>query len=145
MINKKYKIALITLPVLIGGYFIYRQLRGKKTYEEAVMEADGESTGGSTGGNTGGGSTGGGSTGDPYKLPNFYYKYKVVTLVSNLNVREEPSTTSSIVGSIPKGRIIALKPSSTSGWMSYGENPSNNIVDGYVSAQYVQKCDKTIC
>ena len=131
MINKKYKIALITLPVLIGGYFIYRQLKGKKTYEEAVMEADGVSTDGSTddGGSTGDGGGGSGSDSGTYA------KYKVTTLVSNLNIRQNPSTNSTILTSVPKGTIIDAKASSTSGWMEVMVGSTN----GFASAQYLTK------
>jgi uncharacterized protein YgiM (DUF1202 family) len=134
MINKKYKIALITLPVLIGGYFIYRLLKGKKTYEEAVMEADGGSTDGSTddGGSTGDGGSndGGGDSGS-----GTYAKYKVTTLVSNLNIRQNPSTNSTILTSVPKGTIIDAKASSTSGWMEVMVGSTN----GFASAQYLTK------
>jgi len=120
--QKKYKIALIGLPVLIGGYFIYRLLKGKNTYEEAVKSGDiGEGIGDGTDGN---GNTDAG-----------YFKYKVTTLVSNLNVREQPNTSSTILTTLPKGTIIDAKASSTSGWMEVMVGSTN----GFASAQYLTK------
>lgn len=65
-----------------------------------------------------------------------YQKYSVETLISNLNVRQTPSTNSSIVGSLAKGSIIFAKPSGTSGWYSYSEDGVKE--KGFVSSLYIK-------
>jgi hypothetical protein len=111
--TKTQKALIIGLPVLIGGYLIYKQFRGKKTYQEAVIENP----------------PGTEEQGEKFK------KYKVTTLVTPLNIREEPSTSSAKIGSLPKGSIIYAAASSTNGWMIYSEDGSNE--SGYVSADYL--------
>ena len=114
--TKLQKAALITVPILIGGYLIYKQVRGKKTYQEAVLT-------------------------NPPGTPNTpedvtkWEKYKVTTLATPLNIREQPSTSSAKIGSLPKGSIIWACASSTNGWMIYSADGSNE--SGYVSADYL--------
>jgi len=74
-------------------------------------------------------------TPNPPILPG-YQKYSVETLVSNLNVRQAPSTSSSVVGSLAKGSIIFAKPSGTSGWYSYSEDGVKE--KGFVSSLYIK-------
>jgi len=116
--NKKTKLAiLLSVPILIGGYFIFKQLRGKKTYQEAVQENP---------------------PGTPENTPENatkWKKYKVTTLVTPLNIREQPTTSSAKIGSLLKGSIIWACASSTSGWMKYSADGSNE--SGYVSADYL--------
>ena len=115
--NKKTKLALLLVPILIGGYIIYRQVRGKKTYQQAVLTNP---------------------PGTPENTPEDevkWEKYKVTTLVTPLNIREQPTTSSAKIGSLPKGSIIWACASSTSGWMIYSADGSNE--SGYVSADYL--------
>jgi hypothetical protein len=69
--------------------------------------------------------------------PTRWSSYKVNTSSSSLNVRNSPSATATIVGSLPKGSIIYAKPSSTSGWYEYSVNGLSSAVAGYVSSAYL--------
>ena len=114
--TKTKKALLIGVPVLIGVYLIYRQMRGKKTYQEAVIaHPPGTPTSTTTPPADGCGS------------------YKVTTVVSNLNVRQQPNTSSAIISSLPKGSTVSAKASSTSGWMELCSQ------SGFVSATYLTK------
>jgi uncharacterized protein YgiM (DUF1202 family) len=75
-------------------------------------------------------------TPEPLPIESGYKKYTVETLVSNLNVRQSPSTSSAVVGSLPKGSVIFAKPSSTSGWYSYSEDGTKE--KGFVSSLYIK-------
>lgn len=130
--NKKVKkYLLFGVPIAVGLYFVIRQFAGKKTYNDALNNPPAPPptttpttpTPNPNSGNTGSSDNGSGT-------------YKVTTLVSNLNVRERPSLTSSIVGSLPKGTTIWAVPSSTDGWFEYY---LNNELIGYVSANYLTR------
>jgi uncharacterized protein YgiM (DUF1202 family) len=111
--TKTKKALLIGVPVLIGGYLIYRQFRGKKTYQQAVIETP---------------------PGTPESTPDSgCVSYKVTTLATPLNVRDTPSTSGNKIGSLAKGTIVSAKASSTSGWMQLCEQT------GYASADYLTK------
>lgn len=112
--TKTKKALIIGVPVLIGAYLIFRQFRGKKTYQESVLtnppgapEKETEEIGCPT--------------------------YKVTTLVTPLNVRDTPSISGTKIGSLAKGTIVTAKASSTSGWMQLCEQT------GFVSADYLTK------
>ena len=117
--TKKTKLAILfSAPIIIGAYFIYRQFKGKKTYTAAVKQQGGQ----------------------PNEQPNVqtpFAKYIVETLVTALNVREQPSVTSAKIGSVAKGSQIFARPSSTSGWFEYSSNGTTKT--GYVSADYLKK------
>ena len=66
-----------------------------------------------------------------------FSKYRVTTLVSNLNVRQSASTSAPVVGSLPKDSIVYAKPSSTSGWYVYSANGTTD--SGFVSSLYLTK------
>lgn len=144
-LSKTQKYVLFGVPVAVGLYFIIRQFMGKKTYNDALQQQQGggDNGGGNTGGgntgggNTGGGNTGGGNTGGG-NVPSMEVSvYKVTTLVSNLNVREQPSTSSRIVASLAKGTLIRARASSTSGWFEAFPQTGSNQRLGYVSADYI--------
>jgi uncharacterized protein YgiM (DUF1202 family) len=119
--NKKTKVALLVgIPVLIGGYLIYKYMRGSKTLP--IEDEGGQQGGGQQGGQQGGGQQGGGQE---------CSSHTVVTQSSNLNIRQSPNTSSAIIGSLPKGSLANAKPSSTSGWMQLCDRA------GYVSSQYL--------
>lgn len=63
--------------------------------------------------------------------------YKVNTSSGGLNVRNAPSSSATVVSSLPKGSIIYAKPSSTSGWHEYSINGLSSAVAGYVSSAYL--------
>lgn len=115
-LSKKTKAALlIGVPLLIGGYLIFKQL--KKPNPNPTPNTDPT---------------------DPTPPPpppppaSGCSNYIVTTAVSNLNVRESPSTSSAIKGSRAKGSIVSAKQSSTSGWLQ--------LCDGsgyFVSGQYL--------
>jgi len=143
MDKKIKKYLLFGVPIAVGLYFVIRQFMGKKTYKDAINNPSPDpngngngsgGTGGGTGGNTGGGTGGGNTGGGGGTVTTGLVMYEVTTLVSNLNVREQPSVTSSIVASLPKGTYIFAKPSTTNGWFEYY---SNNVLVGYVSADYL--------
>jgi uncharacterized protein YgiM (DUF1202 family) len=75
---------------------------------------------------------GGGST---TSLSNSYDKYMVTTALTSLRIRENPSTASKELGSLPKGAIIFAKPSNTSGWHIYSKDGSTQF--GYVSSDFI--------
>jgi uncharacterized protein YgiM (DUF1202 family) len=142
MDKKIKKYLLFGVPIAVGLYFVIRQFMGKKTYNDAINNplpspdpnnggGNGNTGGGGNGGGNGGGGTGGGGT-----VTTGLVMYEVTTLVSNLNVRQQPSVTSSIVASLPKGTYIFAKPSTTNGWFEYY---SNNVLVGYVSADYLTR------
>jgi hypothetical protein len=66
-----------------------------------------------------------------------YQKYKVVTSTSNLNVRQSPSTSSSVLMTLAKGSTIFAKPSSTSGWHIYSKDGVSQT--GFVSSEFISK------
>jgi len=116
--NKGLKLFLLSLPIAIGGYFIYKQFAPKKPKKEDEVTPD--------------------------KPPvvvvgeNGFEKYMVNTMLSPLNVRSLASTLSSaILLNIPKGTIIFAKPSSTSGWSEFSKD--GKVRYGYVSSQYLLK------
>jgi len=109
--TKTTKTLLFGIPVLIGAYLIFKQVKKPKP----------------------------GPTPPPPPPPpppaptGECSNYKVTTAVSNLNVRSTPSTSAAIVGSLPKDSIISVKASSTTGWMQLCDN------SGYVSSLYLTK------
>lgn len=110
-INKKTKLALLFgVPILIGGYFIYKQFRKPKPPTPTPPKPNPTPSSGWT-------------------------KWKVNTVSTNLNVRSEANTSSSIVSSLPKDAIIYAKPSSTSGWYEYSSDGQTS--SGFVSSQYL--------
>lgn len=62
---------------------------------------------------------------------------KVVNVSSSLNIREQPSKQSSVVGKIGRGEIVQVQTSSMDGWIQvqYGD------VTGYVRDSYIQLID----
>ena len=110
-INKKTKLALLFgVPILIGGYFIYKQFRKKPTPPNPNPP-------------------------NPNPPSSGWTKYKVNTASTNLNVRSGANTSSGIVSSLAKGSIIWAKPSSTSGWHEYSSDGQTS--SGFVSSQYL--------
>lgn len=126
--TKLQKGLLIGVPALIGGYLLYRQFRGTKTYQQAALDTPPGTP--NQGGNQGG------DPGTDVPNPTMNFKqYKVTTLATPLNVRQEPSTSSAKIGSLPKGTIIYARASQTSGWMVYSADGTSE--DGFVSASYL--------
>jgi uncharacterized protein YgiM (DUF1202 family) len=110
-INKKTKLALLFgVPILIGGYFIYKQFRKKPTPPNPNPP-------------------------NPNPPSSDWKKYKVNTASTNLNVRSGASTSSGIVSSLAKDSIIWAKPTSNSGWYEYSSDGSTR--SGFVSSQYL--------
>jgi hypothetical protein len=121
--KKSTRYVLFGLPILVGGYFIYRELIGRKNYKKDIQTQANLDT--------------------PETTPNIapetkvFGKYVVSTLGGNLNIRENPSTTASIVGSLPNGEVINANPSATQNWYEYSKDGST--VTGYVSGSYLKK------
>lgn len=113
--NKKLKTALLFgIPVLVGGYFIYKQV-SKPTPIKPTP------------------------TPEPTPTPNpttEWSKFKVITVTDPLNVRQLPSTTSAVIDKLAIGSQVWAKSSSTSGWHEYSKDGSTRF--GYVSSQYIQ-------
>ena len=133
--KKSVKILLIASPfVLIGGYLLYKNAIGKETYEDAKEEQDQE---------------------DQYEEPeesifqetlqtpkplSTLPKYFVDTLVTPLNVREQPTLTAKVVSKLAKGSIVYALPSNTEGWFKIfetGDNPPTTEPIGFSSASYL--------
>jgi uncharacterized protein YgiM (DUF1202 family) len=114
-INRKTKVALLVgIPVIIGGYLIYKYMTGNKPVIPVINPIPP-------------------SPNPPNPAPPSNCKsYTVVTQTSNLNVRQSPNTSSAIVSSLPKGSSVNAKESSTSGWMQLCDRA------GYVSSQYLR-------
>ena len=111
--DKKTKVALlIGVPLLVGGYFIYKQLKSEDTPTPPSPTPT--------------------PTPTP-PAPASCSNYKVTTSTSNLNVRSKPNISASIVNSLAKGTIVSAKPSSTSGWMELCDG------SGYSSSSYLTK------
>jgi hypothetical protein len=155
MTDKKKIILMVGLPILLlGGIGLYLATR-KKLPKTDTNKNDKKNTtncckmnpipAGCTG--CGGGHTPhnvtdtytdvytNGTYGGTYDNTNDCLLYQVNTVVSNLNVRSTPSTTSSILKSLTKGTIISAKPSSTGGWMELCNG------GGFVSSQYLKSAE----
>ena len=115
--NKGLKLFLLSLPIAVGGYFIWKQFAPKKPKKEEEV------------------------TPPPPPVvvgENGFERYMVNTLFDPLNVRSLASTLSSaILLKLPKGTIIFAKPSSTSGWSEFSKD--GKVRYGYVSSQYLLK------
>jgi uncharacterized protein YgiM (DUF1202 family) len=114
--DKKTKVALLVgIPLLIGGYLIYKYMRGSNTNPSSPSPPSPNPP----------------SPSPPSPAPSGCKSYTVVTKSTNLNIRQSPTTSSAIAGSLPKGSVVNAKPSSTSGWMELCDRA------GYVSSQYL--------
>ena len=120
-LTKPVKTALVVLPFVIGGLLLLKYFRPKKR-----EDSDDNNQGG-----------GGGTIPTPTPAPSGFAKHIVTTSTSNLNVRSGPSTSSSIISTLPKGSEIFAKPSGTSGWHEYSTDGKTS--SGFVSSQYVTK------
>jgi uncharacterized protein YgiM (DUF1202 family) len=107
-LTQTQKIIVLTIPILLLGYFIYAEIKKGK--------------------NKGGGTTPPDANCDAYK------KYKITLTDGSLNIRPNPSTTQDPIGSLENGAIVYAKPSSTAGWLEY--TTECKAVDGYISEQY---------
>jgi len=107
--NKKEIAKLFTFAMFVGGATaIYLYLSKKNTKK--------------------------GETPPPPTNDEKYSNAKVNTNTTDLNVREEPNTTSAIVKKLKKGTNI-LVGSDINGWRIIVDNSKNTI--GYVSSQFV--------
>ena len=76
-----------------------------------------------------------------FSLKNQYYKYKVV---NDTNLVDSPSSAN-VLKTKEIGKIIALRPSSYSGWLEYTQDVDAGSVDGYILSSDVVKCDSVLC
>lgn len=121
-LTKPLKTALVVVPFLIGGILLIKFLRPKKTTPSPTPSPTPNPS----------------PNPSPSPSPSSgFEKYVVTTSTSNLNIRSGPSTSSSTIGSLPKGTEIFAKPSGTSGWHEYSSD--GVISSGFVSSQYVTK------
>ena len=120
--TKTTKTLLFGIPVLIGAYLIYKQVKKPKPTPAPNCAADEVLVNGVCTPKT-----------TPAPTPAGCSNYKVATASSNLNVRSTPSTSAAIVGSLAKGSTVSVKPSTTAGWMQLCDN------SGYVSSLYLTK------
>lgn len=116
-LTKPVKTALIVLPFVIGGILLLKYFRPKKQEDRKDDELQAEP--------------------EPEPASSGFEKHIVTTSTSNLNVRSGPSTSSSVVSTLPKGTEIFAKPSGTSGWHEYSTDGKTS--SGFVSSQYVTK------
>jgi len=108
--NKKIKLAiLISVPIIIGGYLLFKKSKPNTQIQPPTPPVP------------------------PVPAPAVCSDYKVSTVSSNLNVRSGPSTTFTIVSSVTKDSIISVKSSTTEGWMQLCDD------SGYVASLYLTK------
>ena len=107
MTNKTKNLLVGGIALVLAATGIYFIVKGGRKTQES----------GSGGSGASGGSGSGGGTPTPPPTPSSGFdKYEVATLVSNLNVRQSPTTTSSVIDSLAKGSVVFAKPSGTTGW-----------------------------
>jgi len=123
--NKTLYIVLGGIVVAAAAFFGIKALQKPKSAPS--LPATPPSGGGGT---TGGGSTTGGG-GFVDEVSDGFSDYIVTTQTTDLNIRQSPSTSSAVVGSLAKGSIVRAKPYN-SGWSIL---ESGN----YVSSQYLTK------
>mgnify|MGYP000956131906 CR=1 FL=1 len=128
MTNKTKNLLVGGIALVLAATGIYFIVKGGRKTQES----------GSGGSGASGGSGSGGGTPTPPPTPSSGFdKYEVATLVSNLNVRQSPTTSSSVIDSLPKGSVVFAKPSGTTGWYVYSKD---GVVDsGFVSSMYLKK------
>ena len=128
MTNKTKNLLVGGIALVLAATGIYFIVKGGRKTQES----------GSGGSGACGGSGSGGGTPTPPPTPSSGFdKYEVATLVSNLNVRQSPTTTSSVIDSLAKGSVVFAKPSGTTGWYVYSKD---GVVDsGFVSSMYLKK------
>jgi uncharacterized protein YgiM (DUF1202 family) len=67
---------------------------------------------------------------------NTYQTMTVSTTKSNLNVRNNPSETATVIASLPKDAKIFARPSTVYGWHEYSVDGIST--SGYVSSKFVK-------
>lgn len=114
-------IIVYALPFIVGGILVYSYIRRRKKLREQGQEPIGlQTTSPEISAST---------TGD------FNTTYFVVTSSGNLNIREKPSATSKIIGSLSKNSKIFGKPSNITGWVEISRDGSRS--SGFVSSQFL--------
>jgi uncharacterized protein YgiM (DUF1202 family) len=112
-------ILIYALPFVVGGVLIYSYIRRRKKLMEEKQSPQIEPT----------------STTATATSGNFNTEYFVVTSSGSLNVREKPSATSKIVGSLPKGNKVYGKPSGVTGWIELSKDGNTSF--GFGSSQFL--------
>ena len=127
-----------TKNLLVGGIALVLAATGIYFIVKGGRKTQDSGSGGSGGSGSGGSGGSGGGTPIPPPTPSSGFdKYEVATLVSNLNVRQSPTTSSSVIDSLPKGSVVFAKPSGTTGWYVYSKD---GVIDsGFVSSMYLKK------
>ena len=129
--NRKLIYVLIGIPVLVGGYFIIKMVRGKKRYsEDLVTNPPKDLVADNTEDEV---------SQQPVNTTVAQQKFEdyiVDTLVSPLNVRVTPNSAE-IVTKLAKGSTIKARPSSIEGWYEVSQNGITTL--GYSSAAYLKK------
>jgi len=125
MTNKTKNLLVGGIALVLAASGIYFILKGSKPPKSDNKD------------NSGGGDNGGNDS-TPTPAPSSgFEKYEVATLVSNLNVRQSPSTSSTVIDSLPKGSQVFAKPSGTTGWYVYSKDGVKD--SGFVSSMYLKK------
>lgn len=119
---------LLSLPLLVGGALIFFYYRKRKKLRSKYKGGSGGGTSEGGGGTSGGGFGGSGS---------FDQVYYVATASTPLNIREEPSTSSARVGSLPRGSKVFGRSSSTSGWVEVSTDGFTSL--GFASLLFLSK------
>jgi len=112
-------ILIYSLPFVVGGILIYSYLQRRKKLREGKKNEE--------------------VTSEPTTATatsgNFNTEYFVVTSSGSLNVREKPSATSKIVGSLSKGSKVYGKPSGITGWTELSKDGNTSF--GFGSSQFL--------
>jgi uncharacterized protein YgiM (DUF1202 family) len=115
------KILVYSLPFIVGGVLLYSYIRKKKKLKEKSGKKPQP------------------QSGDVLSIPETYdftNKYTVSTSSGSLNVRSEPSTSSSVVSSLSKGATV-FGGTPVNGWVEVSKDGLTFL--GYASAQFLRK------
>lgn len=140
MKNKNLWMSVGVAALLIGGYFVIRNMKKKKKDEDfkgkqepiegldtpAVLPS--EPTPSSP-------TLIGGFAGIAQFLTN-WNDYVVNTKTSSLNVRKNPDSKSAIVDSLRKGSVIKAKASGVKGWFAVSRDGETTL--GYVAQEFIK-------
>lgn len=123
--SKIGSIIIYSLPFVIGGVLLYSYLRRRKKLREKSDSVPQQQSGGNL---------------PTQSTGSFTNKYIVTVSSGTLNVRSNPSTSSSVVSSLSKGAIV-FGGSTVNGWVQVSKDGVTSL--GYASAQFLRLASQT--